>query len=311
MLVSFANAQHNIRIDANLQPESKQVAVMQELDYVNTSSETLTEIYLHDWANSFSSKTTPLAKRFAENYSSSFHFEKDKDRGKTTIHSIVNATNQPLIWERTEADIIKVTLPEPLVSEGVMNIKMQFTITLPQARFTRYGAAKNGDFKLRYWYLSPAVFDGKWQAYSNKNLDDLYATPSNFDIKLTAPGYFKIYSDLDEGVSKEIGNQKISSFHGENRTQALIQIRGLPIFETIATDKLEVVTNLQDKKVTPEIKALAVDRIVHFLDEKLGPYPHKKLTSTESAYKSSPVYGLNQLPDFISPFPVGFEYDME
>ncbi|MFT7591929.1 MAG: hypothetical protein ACI9UJ_001858, partial [bacterium] len=75
MLVSIVNAQHSIHIEATLQPESKSVQVTQGLAFVNTSSETLTELYLHDWANSFSSKTTPLAKRFAENYSSSFHFE--------------------------------------------------------------------------------------------------------------------------------------------------------------------------------------------------------------------------------------------
>jgi hypothetical protein len=311
MLVSIVNAQHSIHIEATLQPESKSVQVTQGLAFVNTSSETLTELYLHDWANSFSSKTTPLAKRFAENYSSSFHFEKNEDRGRTNIHSIVNAAGQPLTWERTEADIIKVTLIEPLVAAGVMNLKMQFTVILPKAKFTRYGAAKNGDFKLRYWYLSPAIYDGKWQVYSNKNLDDLYASPSTFNIKITAPNYFKIVSDLDERISEECGNQTITSLIGENRIHAKVQLRRLPIFETIATDKLAIITNLEDKKIRPEAQALSVDRIVHFLNEKLGPYPHRRLMSAESAYKSSPVYGLNQLPDFISPFPQGFEYDME
>jgi len=311
MLVSIVNAQHSIRIEATLQPESKSVQVTQDLAFVNTSSETLTELYLHDWANSFSSKTTPLAKRFAENYSSSFHFEKNEDRGRTNIQSILDAAGQPLTWERTESDIIKVTLIEPLVAAGVMNLKMQFTVILPKAKFTRYGAAKNGDFKLRYWYLSPAIYDGKWQVYSNKNLDDLYTSPSTFNIKITAPNYFKIVSDLDKGISEEFGNQTITSLIGEDRIHAKVQLRRLPIFETIATDKLAIITNLEDKKIRPEIQALSVDRIVHFLNEKLGPYPHKRLMSAESAYKSSPVYGLNQLPDFISPFPQGFEYDME
>ncbi|MBV1922698.1 MAG: metalloprotease, partial [Flavobacteriaceae bacterium] len=61
----------------------------------------------------------------------------------------------------------------------------------------------------------------------------------------------------------------------------------------------------------PTISALSIDRIVHFLDEKLGPYPHDKMMITKTAYKKNPVYGLNQLPSFISPFPDGFEYNME
>ena len=54
-----------------------------------------------------------------------------------------------------------------------------------------------------------------------------------------------------------------------------------------------------------------IDRIVHFLDERLGPYPFEKMVISETDYKTNPVYGLNQLPRFISPFPDGFEYDME
>ena len=32
---------------------------------------------------------------------------------------------------------------------------------------------------------------------------------------------------------------------------------------------------------------------------------------SEIDYERNPVYGLNLLPEFISPFPEGFEYDIE
>src|SRR5690554_7258107 len=36
-----------------------------------------------------------------------------------------------------------------------------------------------------------------------------------------------------------------------------------------------------------------------------------KMVVSDADYRTNPVYGLNLLPSFISPFPDGFEYDME
>ena len=54
-----------------------------------------------------------------------------------------------------------------------------------------------------------------------------------------------------------------------------------------------------------------MDRITGFLNDKLGKYPHDKILVSDNDYRNNPVYGFNQLPDFISPFPQGFELDME
>ncbi len=237
-LVVQARAQHSIDIDATLNPGQKTLSIKQQITYKNTSSDTLRELYLFDWANSFSSKTSALGKRFAENYNSSFHFEKEEDRGKTTIEKIYSAVDKPLQWERgEEIDILKV-IPE--------------TALLPGNSYT---------FSLQYL------------------------------------------------VSEEISeNKKHIILEGDNRIGAPIYLEKNLSFESIETDKLTVVTNLQNGKINPPVQVLLIDRIAHFLDKKLGPYPFKKMVVSETDYKTNPVYGLNQLPSFISPYPDGFEY---
>lgn len=305
-------AQHTITIDALLKPATKELNITQQIVYNNRSNDTLREIYLNDWANSFSSKTTPLAKRFAENYDSSFHFEKDKDRGKTTIFSITNAQLTPITWQRgDEVDIIKLSLDTPLLPGDSFSINLLYTVKVPNDRFTRYGVSKTNDFKLRYWYISPAVYDGKWHAYSNKNTDDLYLLPSNFSLTLRTPKQYHVVSDFDWISERNSENEKITQLSGLDRTRAIVHLERIPSFETVETDKVEVITNIQEKKVNHLIRALVIDRITHFLDDRLGPYPFKKMVISDSDYRNSPVYGLNQLPDFINPFPDGFEYDME
>lgn len=312
LLAIIVNAQHSITIDATLEPGTKSLSIHQEIEFKNTSTAVLNEIYLNDWAHSFSSKTTDLAKRFSENYDSPFHFEKDKNRGRTTIERINSGSMIPLDWQRGESvDILIVKLDKPLLPGERYLLDLQYTVKLPNARFTRYGVTNLNSYNLKYWYLSPAVYDGKWHTYSNKNTDDLYLQHSNFNISLHCSERFQIVTDF-EIVSETVSNRiKTTVLEGKDRTSAVLYLERLRSFENIVTDKVEVITNLENKKVTPPIRAVMIDRIINFLDVKLGPYPYKKMVISDPDYRNNPVYGLNQLPDFISPFPDGFEYDME
>lgn len=311
-LACQAIAQHTITMDASLVPATKTLSIKQQITYKNTSADTLREIYLLDWANSFSKKTTPLGQRFAENYNSSFHFEKNKYRGRTTLSKIYGDTLVPLQWQRgDEVDILKVIPNHPLLPGDSYTFHLEYSVKMPDSKFTRYGVDKSGDYKLRYWYISPAVYDGQWHVYSNKNTDDLYITPSEFSITLHLPAHYSVVSDLDIDSTSLNGNKKTVFLKGEERTDAVLYLEKNSTFETIETDKLQVITNLQNSKVNPPVQALMIDRIVHFLHDRLGPYPFDKMVISEADYKTNPVYGLNQLPRFISPFPDGFEYDME
>ncbi len=306
-----SQAQNDISISATLIPESKSLSVEEEVVYKNTSTEILNEIYFFDWANSFSSKTTPLGKRFSENYESSFHFEKDKDRGKTDIISVANKDLNSLKWERgNEVDILKVILDKPLSPNESYTIKFTFNVKIPDDKFTRFGVTEDNDFKLQYWYLSPAVYSEKWEVYSNKNVEDLYLAPSNFNVQFNLPKEYFVNSDLDL-VSDEIqATNRIVKLAGEKRMHSDFFLQQIQDFEAIETDQFTIVTNIHDKKVNDPMRALLIDRVVHFLSERLGPYPFKKMMVTNEDYKKNPVYGLNLLPDFISPFPDGFEYDL-
>lgn len=312
-----ALTQNDISINASLHPESRTISINQEIVYHNTSKESLNEIYLFDWANSFSKKTTPLGKRFAENYDSSFHFEKSEDRGRTDIESITNGNSKPLVWERGDAvDILKVNLDTPLAVGEKRKIIFHYTVKVPNDKFTRFGVNDLENYKLQYWYLSPAVYDGKWQIYSNKNVEDLYMLPTHFSIVFHVPKQYSITSELNLvsenfGISENSNPEKIITFEGDNRMQTELYILQNNDFETVETDKFSVVTNIHDSKVSDPIRALLIDRVINFLDEKIGPYPFDKMVVSEEHYRKNPVYGLNQLPNFISPFPDGFEYDME
>lgn len=305
-------AQHSMSLDAKLLQEERSLEIHQLLQYQNTSSDTLREIYLTDWANSFSSKTTPLAQRFAENFDSSFHFEENENRGGNHIHSISYKDGRKILWERgSELDIVRIPLLTPLYPGESASFLLDYTVKVPEDRFTRYGVNDLGDYKLRYWFIAPGVYHEGWQVYSNKNTDDFFMSPSEIDITFHFPEEYRLVSNLEHQSEVITEGTKVVHLQGSNRTEIPIYLDKTLGFHSIVTDHFELITDLRDKKVTPAIKALEVDRISRFLEGKLGPYPFDKMVISDADYRQSPVYGLNQLPDFISPFPNGFEMDME
>ena len=310
--VSWGLAQQEISIDATLKPQTRSLDIVQEVIFTNTSNDSLTEIYFNDWANSFSAKTTPLAERFGENFNRAFQFEKDSNRGRTQIYSVSNSRSLSLEWERgDELDILVVKLDSVLLPGQQYKLKFQYNSRQPDASLTRYGVTRQGDYKLKYWYLTPAVYQDGWQAYSNKNSEDLYQHPTDYRITFNSPrGYFLV-SDLDVVSEFESQDMRITALQGDNRMSANLYLERVPTFSSVVTDKFELVTNMDDRKVTGPIKALAIDRILFFMADRLGEYPFDKMVISQADYKTSPVYGLNQLPNFISPFPAGFEYEIE
>ena len=304
-------SQHTITIDASLDDSSRTLDVKQHVLFENTTGTSLDTLYFHNWANSFSTKKSPLGVRLEDNYVSAFHFEKDTKRGNTTLKTVLDDTGNSLEWNRgPEVDLLYVILPKPLRNGTSVGINFRYTVKVAQDTYTRYGVDKDGNYKLRYWYVSPAVYDQKWRLYSNKNSNDLYQRATRFNITLHLPQEFQVNTELDiidSTISKGI---KTLTLSGDQRIKATLFLGKTNFFETFIISNLEVQSNLSKSNITSSMRAITLDRMVFFLKQKVGSYPFKKIIVSDEDTKNNPVYGLNQLPRFLSPFPTGFEYDI-
>ena len=306
-------AQTTMNVKATLDDKKRVISITQEIAYQNKSNDTLQEIYLSDWANSFSSKTTPLAKRFAEEFSRRFHYAPSYERGGTIIKSLENRSSKRLTWNRPEGfpDIIKIELDQKLLPGETYTLQIDYQVKLPNDKFTRYGYGNN-NFRLKYWMLVPSAYTEKgWEFFSNKNLNDLFSPLFDVEIDFTHPRYYQVISSLNSVIKLENDSLRTTHLSGENYVDQKLYLLKENNFKTIETDKLKVITNLEDDDINPQVKALTIDRIVQFLDYRLGKYPLENLMVTQEDYLSNPIYGLNQLPSFIRPFPDGFQYDMK
>ena len=91
--ISFAQ-QNEINIKATLNTDENSLKVQQEIIYYNNSKETLNHIFLHNWANSFKDRKTPLSKRFIEDFRKDLYFAKEEDLGFSEVKNIsINYNN--------------------------------------------------------------------------------------------------------------------------------------------------------------------------------------------------------------------------
>ena len=313
IISSFLLAQENaIEVNAEVDIITKQIRISQTIKYTNSSSDVLNEIYLHDWNHSYSSRKTPLAERFSEEFSTKFLFADEEEYGFTKVFNI-KQDNQNLNFDRLkkQQDVIKVLLQKPLNPGESYTITLDYITKLPSDTFTRYGVTDADEFHLKYWYISPAVYDGSWQYYSNKDLDDLFIPKSTITLHVAIPLNYRLTTELDFVNRSENNNTQTITVSGKNRITSKLYLKKLPVFKTVQTDYFNIISDITEKSLKAQDRAIINDKIAGFITEHIGDYPHKNMLITSVDDRKDPVYGLNQLPSFIRPFPSHFQYELK
>lgn len=309
----WISAQNTITIEAKLIDSLRSLEVSQDIRFVNTEDRELVSIYLNDWNNAFSSKNSALAKRFAEDYKRRFHFARTEERGRTDISKVEDVNGKSVEWDRpgNVPDLLRVKLNEPLQPGDTISLHFDYRLRIPVDKFTSYGYDDAGNYKLRYWYLVPAPLDNGWKLYSHQDLGLQYVKPYDITINLDIPTEFYAVSGLNLIRTETRKGYKSIKFDGNNRLESKMYITKSYIFESITANTKHVITNIEDEGMEFETKQAILRKAVGFLQERLGNYPHQNLFVTQEDYQNSPIYGLNQLPNFIRPFPDSFQYDIK
>lgn len=279
--------------------------------FVNSSDSLLKNIYLHNWPNSFRDRKTPLSKRFILDYRKDLYFAKKKKLGNTQIKNLtVNYENTTFNELEKQADILKVTLPKPLYQKDSARITLTYVVKIPSASFTNYGKTKQG-YHLRFWYITPAVYDNGWAYMSNLNIDDLYEKASDFTIDIDIPKPYVLESNLYQYITK---GETSTNYYlvGQKKTDIILSINKTKQLKTYKTKNINVDTDVFDDDLALDykIKVDILNRNITFLEKYLGKYPHKEIFLDKATQRKDPVLGLTQLPDFLRPFSDEFKADI-
>lgn len=312
LLIPGIYAQHNNLINASLDADLNEVNIQQEFTYFNDSRDTLNTLYFNDWANAYSDKNTALAARFAEDFNRSLHLAKPDMRGATTILGLADEEFRNLQWKRTSGlDVIEISLSDPLPPNSGVTIYFTYTVKLPPSRYTGYGYRPDGGYFLKDWYLTPAVYDGEWLLYSNKNLEDLYTDNTDTRIEFIYPEYLLLGTNFNEVSIAEFSSRKQATLKGEKRKNCDIILNTANRFVKHVTPFLIVVTDIGADKYDEIAQGISIHRITEFVHNYLGPFPYEQLLVSDEDFEKNPLYGLNQLPSFIRPYEEQFQFEMK
>ena len=312
LLCPQLRGQHTNEIVATLDGPTNQIRIRQHFTYHNQSDKGLSALYFNDWNHAYSNKNTALAKRFGEEFNRSLHLAKDRERGYTTIKTIVDNNYVGLDWKREGySDYITVNLNEVLKPNESIQLFFTYTFKLPSAKFTGYGHRDDGGYHLKDWYFSPAVFDGEWHLYNNINLNDIYTDVTNTRINFTFPENLFLVSNYRKSSVSGFPNGQYTQLIGDNRKNCEIILNRDDRFTKHVTDFVTVSTDIESNKYEEIAQGISILKIAQFLQENLGSYPHGNLLVSEFDYNRSPLYGINQLPSFIRPYEEQFQFEMK
>tara|TARA_R110002096_G_scaffold394893_1_gene590194 strand:- start:3510 stop:6272 length:2763 start_codon:yes stop_codon:yes gene_type:complete len=299
-------------LKASFNVAEKEIKISQFITYQNTSQDELKTIYLNNWANAYATKKTPLAIRIADEFNNDFHLAKNEDRGYSVVTSI-QQNDSAIDYEplKDQIDVLKVELNTPVRPNESYTIKIEYTVKVPNSKFTSYGITNEGNFNLRYWYITPAIYDGEWHYYSNKDLDDLYIPKSEINLEIEYPNGYALTSELDVVETIQNKTKQTVKLHGENRINTKLFLNKQSSFKTIQGDDFTLVSSIDDEGLEVIDKVLITEKVSQFINKNFGQYPHKKLLLTQIDYNKNPIYGLNFLPKFIKPYPNHFQYELK
>lgn len=299
MLFGQSNNSYNLEVELN--SFDKTIDIKQVMKYKNISNTSVDIIFLEDWSNAYSNTDTKLAKRISDEYSRSFSFSQKKQRGSTIINNI--SSNNIDKWSRSEnaSDIIKLFLKEPLKINQSIEIEISYSIKLPDSKFTGFGYDNSNNFYLKNWIIAFSANSGlNLLPQSNLNLDDQSIDNSDYSIKLKLDGDYFIVSNL-QNILYEDNERETAQLIGSSVKDVKLNILAEDNFIELKNNQFKVETDIFKK--TPLLESEnKFNRVSSFISKYFNDTEKTKLLITKQDYESSPFYGLNELPGFLSPF---------
>lgn len=307
---SFYSQNNQLTIKAKLLPKNNVLEIQQQITYYNKSKDTLHEIVLRNWGNSYKNNKTPLAKRLLEDYKTDFYFSNKEQRGFSKINSILVGEKKASFHSPKHiSDLIFVNLPIPLYPNDSTLLDLDYVLKIPDAKFT--GSGKKGiDYYLEDWHITPAIYQDKWILDSHKNLDYQYHLPTDFLINFSTPTGYKIYSNFD--TEKTISNHQVNyTLKGKNRILSNLSITFLHAYLEAPTSPTNIITNFISNKVDTSIQKIKMQQMLFFLEEHLNVLPQDKILIEKHTYNQNPIYELKYLPKILHPYSNQFKWEAE
>ena len=311
-IIKFSFSQESIdySISASLLTETDQMIIKQKISFLN-QSDLLENIYLNDWANSYSSTKSPLADRLVEEYTRSFYLSAKSKRGNTLISNIyVNGSKAKWNRKRNNLDIIEISIDKP-IKKGIVNIDLSYVVKLPSSKFTGYGKIKRNQYFIENFFITLSKFvKNKQILNSNLDLEEVPINESKFSVNLKIDKSLNVFSSLNLKDFENENGEVTYAFESNKIKQVIFLIGDLNIKELDFEEKL-ININIESKDFKLETQKNSIKKIFQFIKSIDAIDQPTKILITDEKYSKRPFYGLSIMPTFLNSFSRSFEFEIK
>ncbi len=292
------NEQENLNsynLTLNYDSEKHILEGSEVVQYVNNSENAFNSLFFNLYSNAFregASSSVVSSTSFNE------AFPNGDSYGEIKINSVMSINEENLSYHITGEDlnILEVNLPEILYPDETFSLKIDFTVSLPNANH-RFGYGEN-TINLGNFYPIACVYEdgvGFFTKPYHSNGDPFYSDVSNYEVQLTCS------SDLVVASSGEVVDKKKT----EDKTVYVINGEKIRDFCLVLSEKFEIASasvsgitiNYFGYKGDTDLNAQVefAKQCVSTYNDLFGKYPY----STLNVVKSNFVYGGMEYPNLV------------
>ena len=300
-LFSFSDvkSQNYHNIESNFSLDDLSISVKQKSNYVNQTSNKLSNIIIYDWNNSYSSIDSPLSKKLYSEYDSSILKSNSNQRGKTLISKIL--VNDKIVkWKRipNHNDLIEIQLNQEIDSEEQIVISFEYDLYIPN--FVLNYGHKNNYINLKNCFLrfSPYI-NNQWLILSNQGLDDQFMAKSNITLKINYDSELHLVSNLDKKASYLFGNILSETYKGTLISDIFLILTDDQEFKNLSLNKINILTN--SNKIL-SLKHKNISNIDEFLIKYFPDVETRRFVLDDNEFKKTSLYPYSEIPNFLDPF---------
>jgi len=300
------------QFSVNLKTDEKTLVVSQKIKLTNNTSEGLIDFFFNDWSHAYSSSKSPLAQRLAEEYDRRFYLGIKSKRGKT-FGLKISINRKEIEWKRidNQIDIIKISLDKILEIGETIEIFLQYSLELPDARYTGYGKISENEYFLKNCFIQLAPYiNGEWIKNSNLDLEETSNLISDYSMEWNIPINLFLNSNLTQRREIKNGNRKILSLSAEDTRAIQFHIHEQK-HQSFIINELIIETDLKEAVDSLFNPIPSLIQIKSFVDEYLGKYPRRKMQISKYNYKKRPYYSLSLFPLVFSVFSNQFKFEIK
>lgn len=208
------------KIKVQIDPKTRTLTGSETIVYYNNSPDTLNEIVIRLYPNI----SKPSSKR-------DFNIPDNALTGGVKISSFSLNNTKLDVEDKNIFSLsgtnLRVKLKDKINPKSKTSIEINWSFEIPNTNFARMGTYDSTSFFVAYWYPQMAVYDDidGWDYNEYTGYTEMYNDFSNFDVEITVPNGFHIWSTgVWQNPDEILSNEYLKKYEQAKNSDEVVRV---------------------------------------------------------------------------------------